>query len=172
MLGFSVSQIRPLAVYPFFQLCLDCSVHFLQAKLCFFQVSLKHYLFWNLSLFTLQITFPVCSWISLSSYVHPSGAKLSQSELSYTHCAMTVSSRGVWPLHRQDWCLHQTELTTSNCIELVQVPKNALREGAGILFSFLMDAIGKLEDLSFLGYLTDSVILWKLLIAKVQFNHV
>lgn len=83
----------------------------------------------------------------------------SLSQVSYIHCAMTVPSSGVWPPWRQDRCLHlwtlikQGSLRANECIELVQVPKRALGDGAGVLFSFVMDAPEIEEDFSFLGYL-------------------
>lgn len=43
--------------------------------------------------------------------------------------------------------------------------------GGGVLVSFVTDATGKTPVSTFLGVLTDSVVLKKLFIAKVPFHH-
>lgn len=97
-----------------------------------------------------------CRLISLSAVeyqlVHmfiPLVHYLSQSEVSYVHCAMTLLVEyeffgdriGVLFIFEPLAC--RIGLTKNKCTELVQAPKRVLGVGAGVLFSFVTDAMGK-----------------------------
>lgn len=108
-----------------------------------------------------RIIFPFCDQISLSSYVHPSGPLLITFWgviVIVLWLSLLVKKRALW---RQDWRLihlepsaPETGLTKSKCIDLVQAPKRTL----GVWVSFVMDAIRKTGEWTFLGVFTDSVI--------------
>lgn len=129
------SQIRPLAICPFCQLGLECaSAHyFFLAYSSMFTSNIAPSV--NLSFLTLQINFLFCSWISLSSYGHPSGPLLIVVwDVLYSLCRDFLFQ---WVEHELfgdridvlfifEPSAPKIGLTKSKCIELVQAPKRAL----------------------------------------------
>lgn len=103
---------------------------------------------------------------------------LFDSEMSYVHCAVTVSFSGKWALQRQDWCLihlepsaPKTGLTQSKRIDLVPAPKRTVGDRAGIWISWVTDVLRNTGEWIFLGVFTDSTILEKFFVAKAQFRQ-
>lgn len=88
------------------------------------------------------------------------------------YSAVTVSSGGKWALWRQDWCLihlepsaPKTGLTKSKCIKLVQAPKRALEDRAGVWVSFIVE----LDSESFLGFSLTMLFWGSYLLLKLGF---
>lgn len=84
----------------------------------------------------------------------------SQSEMSYFHCTVTVSSSRLWDFaHKIDVLFifeastHKTEIQWRKCIELVQDPQVKIWGQAGISVSFVTSTVEKLKHESFLRYL-------------------
>lgn len=74
---------------------------------------------------------------------------LSQSKVSYVHFTMTLLVEyeffgdKIGVLFTFEPSAPRIGLTKSKCIELVQALKTVLGDGAGVLFSFVTDAMGK-----------------------------
>lgn len=125
-----------------------------------------------------RIIFPFVIGCHLVHMFIPLVHCLSDSGMSYAHCAVTVSFSGKWALQRQDWCLihlepsaPKTGLTQSKCIDLVPAPKRTVGDRAGIWISFVTDVVRNTGEWIFLGVFTDSAILEKLFFVKAQFHQ-
>ena len=156
------------------------SAHMLRANLCLFlQVHFKYFLFCKPFLsHPIELFPPFVIGCHLFHMFIPLVHCLSDSEMSYVHCAVTVSFSGKWALQRQDWCLihlepsaPKTGLTQSKCIDFVLAPKRTVGDRAGIWISLVMDVVRNTGEWVFLGVFTDSVICEKLSVAKVQFHQ-
>lgn len=160
--GQTVPEIGPLRVCPFVSSFWCSPAHMLPANLCLFlQVHFKYFLFCKPFLsHPIELFSPFVIGCHLFHMFIPLVHCLSDSEMSYVHCAVTVSFSGKWALQRQDWCLihlepsaPKTGVTQSKCIDLVPAPKRTVGDRAGIWISLVMDVIRNTGEWVFLGFL-------------------